>query len=118
MLDAINGWLAWVPIPVADALRLFDILAGVPVLALFLSVAYHVRNTRKWGMLALVAWGLNSIFRSFDSFGNPASYSSILNTAAVVFGVIFHVKTWRETHGHTRFPPPHLDNQLPEGKHR
>ena len=74
---------------VGDAIRLIDMVLGIVLIGLFLGVAKRVRNTRQWGMYALVCFAIAAIDTEVQNLGTVVTFRLVVNTAGVVFGLIF-----------------------------
>jgi hypothetical protein len=80
---------------VGDVVRLFDIVVGVVALGLCLRLARAVRNTRQYGIIACVCYGVSAIGTEIQQLGNIVTYRLLFNTAGVVLTVMF---LWKTTH--------------------
>lgn len=78
---------------VGDAVRIFVIVAGTGMLGYFVKVARAVRNTRQFGMYALVCFGVSAIGTEVEQLGHVVTYRLLCNTAGVVLGLVFLYKT-------------------------
>ena len=78
---------------VGDAIRIVDICLGMVMFGLFIRVARQVRNTRQWGMYALVCFGVSACGTEIERLGQIVTYRLVFNTAGVVLGIVFLVKT-------------------------
>ena len=83
---------------VGDAVRVFDIVAGMVMFGLFLRTARQVRNTRQWGMYSLVMFGIASTGTEIQNLGTIVTYRLLFNTAGVVLGIMFLWKTSHAVH--------------------
>lgn len=87
---------------VGDVVRIFCIVGGIVMLGLVLKVARDVRNTRQFGMYALVCFGVSAIGTTIENLGTIVTYRLLFNTAGVVLGIIFLIKTHQTKEGGRR----------------
>ena len=78
---------------VGDAFRILGTILGTIMLGMFLKVAREVRNTRQFGMYALVCFGISAIATQISLLGDTVTYQLPFNIAGTVFGLIFLYKT-------------------------
>lgn len=79
-----------------DGLRILTVILGIWMLFRFFQVARDVRNTRQYGMYALVCFGISAISTEIDELGEIVTPLLFLNAGGVVFGLIFlyrHVRS-------------------------
>ena len=89
---------------VCDVLRVYVIVFGVAMLGLFLEVARDVRNTRQYGMYALVCLGTSAISTSVQHFGWGMTAQLPLNVLGVTLGLVFLWRTHHDVHGSSARP--------------
>lgn len=78
---------------VGDVVRLFVIIGGTIQMGMFIKFARYIRNTRQWGAYALICYGVSAIGTEIEQLGHIVTYRLLFNTAGVVFGIVFLVKT-------------------------